>query len=48
MVYNHSTTPFIDFFYYYQNGQKGDKELPMGKDLYGENGQIGKNGLNQF
>ena len=42
MVYKHITTPFIDFFLYLQNRQMGDKNGQMGKDLKGENGQMGK------
>lgn len=48
MIYKHKTTPFIHFILKLQNGQMGDKNGQMVKDLKGENGQIGKYRYNGF
>ena len=41
-------TPFIDFVLNLQNGQMGDKNGQMGKNLKGENGKISKKRYNRL
>ena len=48
MVYKPRTTPTIDFYFEFKNGQMGDKNCQMGKTLKGENGQIGKLGYGRI